>query len=322
MRILFTKRSVLLLLLLGLMLASGCMGPKPRLAVPLPEGFASALVPNLPLDGYFYARQPQLTALPFELRGLPLKGITIQSVALWLVPSGAAETIGVGLALPTAQVAEAVFGAIPPLPDLWKQLSDTNLFIVWGRGDGAEQLRKTIEARNFVPLAQAAPDAWDLVQFLPGAAATKPWAVGFLRAEDRLFAFLQKFGPAADPRAATALNMAGIKIAVGALYANRVLQAADFVSPAALWEAGVGGILVARSAYPEMVISTALGTLASRFSLEKTSLEGKTVFYRAVPRGGEKAHFLISNSGSYIYVSAAAELARSQQLHRWTQGAN
>mgnify|MGYP001575252367 CR=1 FL=1 len=330
MKVIFTKKYLIHILFLVLLLVAGCSGPKTSKAPELTEGLAAAMVPNMPLDGYLFVRQSQPIIVPLTLLGAPAgvpipglpSGITIQSVEIWILPNESTEIIGAVVTFPSAQDASNLFSLIPNRNELWKYLAANNIFFVMGSGSGAEALKNAITARQFVSLATAAPDAWDLMQRFPGQPATKPLAVGFVRMEDRLFAFIQKYAKGSfNEGTVSALKMAKVEMAAVAMYSNKVLQATDLLSPANLKNAGLGGIMIAKSSYPGFAISAALGPLASRLSLDKTDIDGKSAYYRAmdVP-GGEKVHLLFNNSGQYIYAAASANLERTQQLYRWVWG--
>lgn len=315
------KYLVYVVVLLVIVVA-GCAGPRAQVAQ-LPEGFAAAMVPNMALDGYLYARQSQPTVISGGLVGLPFDPAVL-SVEVWAVPSDSSEAIGAVVTAAGQRDAEALFAAIPTQADLWKRLAGANIFLVWGTGSGAEALKKAIDSRQFVPLSEAAKDAWDLLRRLPGPPASKPAAVGFVRMEERLIQFMQKNSRGNfDQGFASAVNLTKIRLAAAGFYSSRVVQITDLMSPAGLKDAGVAGILIAKSSYPGFVISAALGPAASRLAVEKTELDGKTAYYKAVDAPmGEKVHVLFGNSGQYIYAEGAGDLPRAQQLHRWLWGPN
>ena len=204
-------------------------------------------------------------------------------------------------------------------------MSGNNLFFVLGSGSVAENVKNAITAKQFVSLSKVAADAWDLMQRLPGQPASKPLAVGFIRLEDRLFNFIKemvKKGKGSfDETAISAFKAARIEMATVGIYSNKVLQVTDILFPNNLKEGGVGGILIAKSSYPGFAISAALGPIASQLALEKTAIDGKSAYYKAVDvSGGEKVHLIFNNSGQYLYATAAANLERTKQLYRWVWG--
>ena len=320
MKAILTKKYLVHIFLLVLLLVAGCSGPKAS-APELTEGLAAAMVPNMPLDGYLFFRQSQPTLLPGMLLNLPAD-ITVQSVEVWVVPAESTEIIGAVVTFTYAQDAATLFPLIPNQNELWKYLAANNIFLVMGSGGSAEALKNAITARQFVSLSTAAPDAWDLMQRFPSQPASKPPVVGFIRMEDRLLAFVQKYAKGSfDEGTVSALKMAKIEMAAVAMYSNKILQVTDLLSPANLKDAGLGGIMIAKSSYPGFAISAALGPLASRMSLEKTDVDGKKAYYRAMDApGGQKVLLLLNNSGQYIQVTAAANLERTQQLYRWVWG--
>lgn len=315
-----TRSSLLLLILILISVLAGCTETRAQEAQ-LPDGMSLARVPRIPLDGYLYARQGQPLALPGTMVGLPLNP-AIQSLEAWIAPSESTESIGALLTLSGQADAEAAFRFIPERPDLWKLQTGNSIYIVWGTGKGSEDLKRAIQDKQFVSLKEADKDAWRLIERLPGSPAPRPLAVAFVRTEDRLINFVQKNSPlGADESLSTAIELAKIKAVAAAFYSTRDLQLADFLSSAGRKDAGIGGILVARSSYPGAIISTALGQAAPRLNLEKTSVDGRTAYYRAADTPtGEKVHVLLSNSGQHIYVNGAADLSRTQQLFRWVWG--
>mgnify|MGYP001584498422 CR=1 FL=1 len=324
MKAIFAKKNLISVLIVVILLAAGCSGPKTSKAPELTEGLAAAMVPDMPLDGYLFVRQNQPTILQGKLLNLP-NNISIQSVEIWMLPSESSEIIGAVVTFPSAQDAESLFSLIPNQNELWKYLAANNIFFVMGSGSHAEEVKKAITARQFVSLSKAASDAWGLMQRFPGQPASKPLAVGFVRMEDRLFNFIremsQKGKQPFDENALSAFKMAKIEMAAVAVYSNKVLQVTDLLSPNNLKEGGLGGILIAKSSYPGFAISAALGPIASKVSLEKTDIDGKSAYYRAIDApGGEKVHLVFNNSGQYIYATAAANLERTKQLYQWVWG--
>lgn len=318
----YAKNSLVLIILSLLVIIAACAGPKAQEAL-LPDGMGSAMVPDVPLDGYLYMRQSQPTIISGAFLGLSFDP-AIQSVEVWIVPSDAAESFGTVLTFVTRRDAEALFAIIPGRSDLWKMLAGSNIYLVWGTGSGAEGLKRAVKDKHFVLLKEADKDAWNLIRRLPGKPDIKPSAVGFVRTEDRLIDFAQKNSPVgSNESVASAIKLAKIKIAAAAFYSTRVLKIADLLSPSSLKEAGAGGILIAKSAYPGFVISSVLGPASSMLKIEKTDVDGKTAYYTSVKGlAGEKVHVFFNNSGQYIYAEGAADLARSQQLYRWVWGSN
>lgn len=324
MKLICKKSSLLLVIasLILIILTLACTAPKVQEAQ-LPQGLGSAMAPDMPLDAYLYIRQSQPTVIPGLFLGL-LSDAAIQTIEAWAVPSDSDESVGVVITFVAQKDAEAIFKLIPNQTDLWKMQSGTDIFLVWGTGSGADGLKKVAETRQFVPLSKSNQDGLDLIGRLPGPPAVKPLAVGFIRMEDRLISFLEKKSPVgSNESSVSALKQAKIKMAVAALYTNRDLAVADFLSPASLKDAGIGGILVAKSSYPGFVISPALGQAASMLNLEKTEVSGKTAYYRAVDGpDGQKIHVYLNNSGQYIYAEGAADQVRSQELFGWIFGSN
>ncbi|MDO8636524.1 MAG: hypothetical protein Q7R34_09830 [Dehalococcoidia bacterium] len=321
MKTFLANKHVIHLFVLIILLFTACTGPKAVKSPELPEGIAAAMVPDMQLDGYFFIRQGQPTQLPAKLLNLPAD-IAIQSVEIWVLPTESSEIIGAVVTFPSAQDAEIASSLVPVQNELWQYLAGNNLFFVLGTGSVAEDVKKAITARQFVSLSKVASDAWDLMQRLPGQPASKPLAVGFIRLEDRLFNFIKetvKKGKGSfDENALSAFKAARIEVATVAVYSNKVLQVTDILFPNNLKEGGVGGILIAKSAYPGFAISAALGPLASQLALEKTDIDGKSAYYKAVDAsGGEKVHLIFNNSGQYLYATAAANLERTKQLYRW-----
>ncbi|MBI4289456.1 MAG: hypothetical protein HY671_13650 [Chloroflexi bacterium] len=320
MKTVFARNSILAVIVLAVLLLAACSGPKAQVAQ-LPEGLASAMVPDMPLDGYLFARQSQPITVPGAFAGLPFDP-AIQSVEAWLVPSDSTEAVGAVVTLAAQRDAEALLAMFPRRDDLWTQLAGSNIFLVWGSGSGADNLKKAIQARQFVSFGEADKNAWEMLQRLPGPPATKPLAVAFVRMEDRVIRFFQKNSRGnSDQGMASALQLSKVKIAAAAFYSNKPLQAADLLSPAGLKDAGIGGIVIAKSSYPGFVISAALGPAASRLNVQKTEVDGRTAYYAAAgaPNGG-KVHIYFGNSGSYVYAEGSADLARTQELHRWMWG--
>ncbi len=317
----YAKNSLVLIVLVLIILLAGCAVPKAQEAL-LPDGLSSAMVPDMPLDGYLYVRQSQPTVIAGAFLGLSFDP-AIQSIEAWIVPSDAAESFGAVLTFVTRQDAEAIFRIIPDQTDLWKTLAGNNIYVVWGTGSGAEGLKKAVNDNHFVSLKESDSDAWNLIGRFPGTPDVKPSAVGFVRVEDRLIDFAQKNSPAgSNESVVSAIKLAKISIAVAAFYSTGVLKITDLLSPSSLKEAGAGGILIAKSDYPGFVISSALGQASSRVKIEKTDIDGKTAYYTSVDApAGEKVHVFFNNSGQYIYASGAADLARSQQIYRWVLGA-
>lgn len=317
MKKIFNINSVLLVALSLIILFAACAGPKSDQAQ-LPYGLSSALVPALPLDGYGYMRQSEPTIISGGLPGLFFKA-AIQSVQIWIAPSGSTESIGTLLTFSAPQDAAALSALIPSRADLWKLQVDSNIYLVWGTGNGADELKKAINARHFILLKDADKEAWNLIQRLPGPPANNPIAVGFIRMEDRLIEFTKKHSPVgSNENVISAIKLAKVKIAAAAFYSTRDLQIMDFMSPARLKEAGAGGILIARSSYPGFVISTGLGQAASRLNIEKTEIDGRETYYASIASPtGEKVHSFINSAGQYIYAQGSTGLERSQQLYRW-----
>lgn len=318
MKKIYAKNSFLLTVVSLILLVSACAGPKAQTAL-LPDGMSLAMAPGgMPLDAYLYIRQSQPTGIPGSFFGLP-SDAAIQSIEAWAVPSGSSESVGTVITLAAQRDASALYPFIPDRPDLWKMLSGSNIYVVWGTGSGAEGLKTAISARRFVSLKEAEKDAWNLMERLPGSPEAKPLAAGFVRINERLIDFVQKKSPGGpDESMASNVKLARIEMAAVAFYTSRDLKILDFMSPASLRDSGPGGIMIARSSYPGFVISTALGQAASRLNIEKTQIDGKPAYYRIVDiPGGEKVHIYFNNSGQYIYAHAAADIARSQQLFRW-----
>ncbi len=318
MKKIYTNKWFVLIIVSLILLLPACAGPK-AVTAGLPEGMSSAMVPDMPLDAYLYVRQSQPTLIPGGFLGLP-SDAAIRSLEAWAVPSGSSESVGAVVTLSGEREAAALLARIPDRADLWKLLSGSNIYLVWGSGSGAESLKSAAQARKFVPLKDVDKDAWDLLGRLPGPPAARPLAAGFVRTEERLINLLEKSSEGGSSEsAASALKLAKIKMAAAAFYSERDLGIADFFSPANLRGANPGAIVVARSSLPGVVISGALGQAAPRLNIEKTEIDGRTAYYTAVDAPtGDKVHIFFNNSGSYVYAQASGDLERSKQLFRWT----
>lgn len=321
MKTLFAKKHLVCIFLSVLVVLAGCSSPKASTAPQLTDGLATAVVPNMPLDAYLFFQQSQPTPLPGKLSSLPAE-VAVQSTEVWVVPAESTEIVAASVTFLSAQDATNLFPAIPDLNELWKYLAANKIFFVYGSGSAADQLKNAIKTQQFVPLATAAPDAWELMQRFPGQPASKPPAMGFVRIQDRLLAFAQKYGNGVyNEDAVSALKTAKIEMVGMAMYSTRMLQVADLLSPANLKDTDLSGIVIAKSSYPGVAVSAALGPLAPKLSLAKTDVNGKVAYNRTIDApAGVKVHVLLNNSDQYILATAATNLQRAQQLYGWVWG--
>lgn len=140
--------SGLLLIMLLLSFSISCADMEQFRNVLASSDFSVLQVPDVPLDLYVYAKQKTLTKIPADLINTR-QDISVESIALWGVPSGKSMALGIGLTLDSEGTAKQLYPMIVDTPDIWKFQRANNLYVVKGTGTGARALQNAIKLDDF-----------------------------------------------------------------------------------------------------------------------------------------------------------------------------
>lgn len=302
----------LVVLFIGLSAIPACTAKRSPQAPALPPGFSEAMVPDLDIDAYIYARQEVPFSLPTR-PGFLSQAYEVESVALWLVPSGSDEAVGAVLVLPSQ--AAALYQEIPSSARIWKHLSGNRIFLVLNPAGTGQALQKAIEGNAFKTLQTRDSKAWEIVNSLPPQPPTKPFAAGFLRLNERTLDYVKKNAAGFNTDAIASLTQqAKIELVGIGAYSRQPINLSELQSVSDIKKLDIGAIAICQSGYPGALLGPALGALYSRLNLTETDVKGGTAYATSVNVAAQKLDIVLGVSGSQIILAGASQLPYAKEL--------
>lgn len=296
------------------LVVSGC---EKEVSPPAPAvaELAETMVPNLPLDVYFYLKQAQPTRLPPGTFGLPSE-VSVVSLAVWGVAREDEVGYGVGLTLSSAQQAREMYDGASGLEG-WTRLSGSTVYFVYGSGTAARSLGEAIEAGDFKRydddegLAAAAT--------LPGA-GEKIAALALVKPSSQLIgALTAEVDENTRGLIDLMLGLVRLKVIAAGVYAPGLVDVAglmaDFNAGGISADRDLGVLAMLQSGLPGFVVKPAVGKLLDEQGFQRTGTGDYDLYQRSWASGdGGTAHVIIRVEGSQVFIAISGRESYAETL--------
>lgn len=301
---------LLAILLAASVILAGCAQQKPEpTKVSSGIDLSATLVPNMDLDAYAYVKQDNPTKIPKEIIGVP-SDLSVESLAIWGVVKDDDFTVGAGLRMGSAAEAAYVLAQIPPQAKTWTSTSGNTLYVVYGAGAAAEQLKTAISKNDFKYYNDQA--ALQEAALLPNASPAKLAAVAVVKPNKAMVNLLAKYSDSRLSSMMDSLVRWGRvqAIAIG-LCAPQQIDVADMVQKLALgtiWDSDLGIVASAKSSLPGFVVTPAASKFLENAGFAKASVGTLSVYKGSVNAANIKTvPVIISLKGSRIFATSSGK---------------
>jgi len=282
-----------------------------------PSKLSSTLVPNTPLDVYFYARQDNPTVIPAEMIDAP-QDIAVESLAVWGVPGEGELAIGMGLTLSSAGDASRLYDEIK-VKDAWKKLSGSTIYLVHGSGAAAESLKRAISNNDFKYYDDS--EALEVAAAMPDSDKTKLAAVGIAKPSEALIGVMTKDD---DSKSSEMINMimklVKLKVIAGGVYSPRQIDIAEIArvmksDGGNILNLDLGLLVVVKSGLPGLIVQPAVKKLLTERDFAETNL-GEFTIYKGYWEAGEDRAIpvLVRIEGNYIFAAISGQESYAETL--------
>jgi len=317
-----TFKTKLLILVLTLLIVTpivslGCEEEVRQPIAPSPSELSSTVVPNMPLDVYLYAKQDNPTTIPANLIDAT-QDITIDSLAVWGVPTDDDFAVGIAVALTSDSEASIVYDEITLEEYGWKKLSGDTIYLVQGSGTAAESLKTTISNNDFKYYDDS--ESLKAVALLPDGGTTKLAAVALVKPSDALIDFITK---AANTEGSDliniVLNLVNLKVAVSGLYSPNQIDVAEIAEVTDIGgdihNLDLGLLVLVKSGLPGFIIEFATEKFLTRYQFTESKLDELTVYKGSWDtHDGEAVHVLVRVEGSHLFAAVSGQEAYAETL--------
>ncbi len=304
----------LLLLVIAAVAFTACQGGKAG-TPSLPPELAATQVPSVPMDAYLFVCQAQDTRIEGRLLSLQ-EDVVVRFAQAWLVPSDGKEVLGGRIQFSSPQEAQRTSDAIGSAdPKLWKRVSGSSLFLVYGEGGGAKSLTSAIEGNQFSSVETNAPDGWAMIQQLPSSPPGKTVATGFVKLSDSLLAYLKENVQAETwNQVEPIISQARIDGVAVAGYLEKTINPSEINSVADVKEHKAAVMITGKSGLPGFLFPMAMKVVGPRVGLTEESITNGSALSKTMEIEGTPMYFLLGASGSQIYLTAALDFSLSKKL--------
>jgi len=292
----------------------GCIAPTPSGAIV--NEVAATMVPNLDLDVYLYFDQGSPTSVPEDLNGSSTYA-EVDSLAVWGIVDANTYTFGGALTLDNAADASNMFSQLPKQSDIWTQLSDRTIYMVYGSGEPADSLESAISNNNFKNYDDN--QALQEISLLPYGSSTKPAGIGIIKTTATAVNLLKQY---VDAGTAATINSlyATVKsqFMVAGLYSSQPIDLTDIMQKIqgnnASWDTDLGVVAAVDSAYPGLVFSPIASRYLDGTGYTKTTLNNLPVYKAYLDSGDDSIPVLINVSENHIFATSSGNEAYADTL--------
>lgn len=290
----------------------GASPSTPAAAAPLlPQGFMSAQVPNVALDGFVYIDQgtPFTFSPPNSSDQRPQ--VTVNSALVWLGPD--VNTAGGEANFASPADAQAVntdigSGGVP----VWSLVNGSTLYsVVKSPSTWTSSLETAITNQQFVSITASAPNLANMFTYFPSNPGLTPFAAGFIDLTTGPINSISNLVSSPITGYISDLQMAQISNLSFIAYSGKPLTLpATTLGPTDITSLQLGVLAVGVSGYPSAVISTLFGSEITGAGFTSYTASGVNIYqYQA-----GTITILVASKGNVIYVSLAQSKDLAQTL--------
>ena len=308
---------VLSLLIVTLILGTGCHEEVTQPIAPSTSALSTTLVPNVSLDVYLYAKQVNPTTIPEEMINAS-QDVSIESLAVWGVSANEDFAFGIALILTSNSEASKVYDEITLEEGGWKKLSGNTIYLVHGSGLAAESLKTSISTDDFKYFDDN--ESLQAVVSLPSEGTTTPAAVAVAKPSKALIDLITK---ATDTQRSDLVNvilkLVNLKVVAAGLYSPHQIDVAEIAEVidrgGNIHDLDLGLLVLVKSGLPGFIVKLAIEKFLAQSEFTEAKL-GELALYKGTwdTQEGKTVHVLVRIEDNHIFAAVSGQESYAETL--------
>ena len=307
-----------LALLMAIPVTAGCQAQnEPQVTAPAIGALSSTMVPNMDLDVYVYVNQESPTTVPAGMVKAPID-VEVESLAIWGVSTESAFAFGGALTLTSASQAGKIHAQIAPRSDVWANLSNRTIYLVYGSGTAAESLRKAITSNDFKRYDDS--QGLSAVAALPDGDTTRLAGVAIVKPSKTLISHLSRDADSEGLEMVnTILSLTRLDVIAAGLYAPGQIDIAKLASTMEnkgdITQLDLGILVLLKSGLPGFIVEPAVKKFLAEAEFREATSGDLTLYQRSLDTdGGQTIPVLVRVDGNRVFGALSGKESYARTL--------